>query len=94
MLTRLLGISWLRHHEEEAQRTPEATTLTQSDRAGRKEKARASQTADAEATGDRSLFQSYLVQLLKMKVSQIPEVSPLLVSKMNRKKMDLRKADI
>lgn len=27
---RLLGISWLRHHEEEAQRTPEATTLTSS----------------------------------------------------------------
>jgi hypothetical protein len=46
---------------------------------GRKQKAEASQTAGAKATGDRSPFQSCLAQLLKMKVSQIHEASPLLL---------------
>lgn len=52
-------------------------------RTGRKQKAEVIQTTGEKATGDRSLFQSYLAQLLKVKVSQIHEVSHLLLSKMN-----------
>lgn len=55
-------------------------------RADRKQKARASLPTGAKATGDRSLFQSYLAQLLKVKVSQIHKVSHLLLLKTSRKK--------
>lgn len=88
-----IDASWLCHPGHEAQKTPWATALTSaSASAGSKQKSHTSQTAGAEAAGDRDQFQSCLAQLLKMKVSQLHEVSPLSLSKRNGKKSIFEKS--